>query len=58
MTREDFLDGALQFWTTAIENVAGDNSPVSTTWRGVDYSSAQTASESVQKVIAGQDGVT
>lgn len=34
--REKFLEQVLQFWTTAIANVAGNNPPVSETWRGID----------------------
>lgn len=38
MEREKFIEEVLQFWTSAIANVAGNtpNPPVSTTWRGID----------------------
>lgn len=36
MEREKFIEQVLQFWTTAIAKVAGNNPPVSETWRGID----------------------
>lgn len=36
MEREKFKEQVLQFWTTAIANVAGNNPPLSETWRGID----------------------
>lgn len=33
---ETFKERVLQFWTAAITNVAGNNPPMSATWRGTD----------------------
>ena len=35
MSRETYINEVLQFWSDAIANIAGDNPPMSATWRGV-----------------------
>lgn len=36
MEREEFKEQVLQFWTSGIAKVVGNNPPVSETWRGID----------------------